>query len=550
MSTKTRALRTAGVTLSVAALALSAVGCTATTSTSGSQERELTSRAEPPGDQAVADVVWNLPQGEPNTIDPPNAATYSGAGVVTNLCDPLLSVDEDYKLGPNLATFEQVTPTQIVYTLAQDAAFWDGTPVTAEDVAFSLQRAAHPSSIVSFIFANVASITVSGDNAVTVDFSVPDVLFNYEMATFAGMVVQRAFTEAAGEQAGSASAGVMCSGPYQFESWTPGESIVLTKNSNYWNGDLPLLADRVTFRFIADTAASTQAMIAGEIDGSYQLDPAAIPSLSSSTAGRLFFGPSMESTVLSIVVPDGPLADPNLREALQVMIDRQSIADVVYNGAATPLYWSVTPTTWPNDQKERYEDAYEEWVDARAFDVDKARSLVESSGYDGTPLTLAVGSGEETSSKLAQLVQQQGEEVGITIQIKEIQPLEFAEAAYDKATRERLAIDLTIGGSFNAVQEPLEPMGFTVLPGAAYNASEFDDPQVTELVTTALQTFDSDERADMTLEAMDIIEKASFTIPLVSTNTVTFLNNELGGAITSFAYMSMPAMAYLGGVSE
>lgn len=546
MSTKTSAaLRAIGVGIALVALSVTA-GCTSPAPQKERAEIDLTSRAEPAATEAVDELVWNLPQGEPNSIDPPNSPTFSGAGVVSNLCDPLVRIDEEYNLQSNLASFEQVSPTQLVYTLDADATFWDGTPVTVDDVVFSLQRAAAPEALVSFIFANVASISATGPSEVTIDFAQPDVLFNRSMATFAGMIVQKAFTESAGAAFGTSSGGVMCSGPYKFVSWTPGENLVIEKNADYWNDDVPALADKVTFRFITDTSAYTQALNAGEINGSYQLDPSAIPPLSSSGEGRLFYGPSMESTMLSIVVPGGVLADPKLREALQVMLDRDAIATSIFQGAATPLYWTVTPATWPNDQKDRYQAAYDEWVQARAFDMDKAKSLVEESSYDGSELSLAVGAGDETASLIAQLVQQQAREAGIDIKILEVQPLDFAAAAYDAETRQRLGIDLVIGGSFNATQEPLEPMGFTVLPGAPYNAAEFEDARVTELVTTALQTFDDDERAEMTIEAMNIVEEDGFAIPLVSTNTVTFLTNELTGAITSFAYLSMPSMAYIG----
>lgn len=545
MSKKNSVLRATSVGIALAAISFTA-GCAAPDPQPMQSEVELTSRAEPAPTESVDEIVWNLPQGEPNSIDPPNSPTFSGAGVVSNLCDPLLRVDESYNLESNLVSFEQVSPTELVYTLVADATFWDGSPVTIEDVFFSLQRAAAPEALVSFLFANVASIEPTGSDQVTITFTQPDVLFNRSMATFAGMVVQKEFTEAAGAAFGTSSGGVMCSGPFKFVSWTPGENIVIEKNDDYWNDELSVFAERVTFPFITDTAAYTQALNAGEINGSYQLDPSAVSALSSSGEGRLFYGPSMESTALNIVVPGGVLADPKLREAFQLMMDREAIAASIYQGAATPLYWSVTPATWPIDQKDRYQVAYDKWVEARAFDMDRAKALVEESGYDGSELSVAVAAGDETAGRIAQLVQQQAKEAGVAIKIEEVQPLDFAAASYDVETRERLGIDMIIGTSFNATQEPLEPMGFTVLPGAAYNSAEFEDDRVTELVTTALQTFDDDERAEMTLEAMEIVEEASFTIPLVSTNTVTFLTNDLTGAITSFAYLSMPSMAYIG----
>lgn len=538
----------AAATLAVFGLMIA--GCSTPTPAETAQPIELTTRALPAGEGAVDELVWNLPTGEPPTIDPPNAATYSGAGVVSNLCDTLLKINENYELSSNLVSWDQVNPTTLVYTLEADAAFWDGSPVTVDDIVYSLQRAASPESIVSFGFVNVSSIEATSDTEVTIEFSQPDVMFNPSMANFGGMVIQQKYTEAAGDSFGSASAGVMCSGPYKFVSWTPGESIVLERNDDYWNKDVPLLAENVTFRFITDSSAAAQALTAGEIDGSYQLDPAAIPALEGSDEGRLFFGPSMESVTMSIVNPEGPLADIGLRNALQRLIDREGIAEVVFQGAGAPLYTTLTPNTWPADVTAVYQTSYDRWTEERAFDVDSAKELVADSDYDGTPIVLATAAGDETTNKIAQLVQQQAKDAGVTIEIKELQPLEFATAGYDKATRDSLGLDLMIQSSFNMTREPLEPLGFILLPDAFYNYTGFNDPHVTELLIGARQTFDNQERAEMINEAADIAEESSPTIPLVSTSTITFLNNSLGGAITSFAYLSMPAMGYIGALDE
>lgn len=534
-----------------ATLTLVATACASNAGTDGDSdgggavERALTSRA-PGGTAPVDHITWNLPNGEPVTIDPPNAPTYSGAGVVSNLCDTLLAVDEHYNLGPNLVSYEYVTPTQLVYTLEADATFWDGTPLTVDDIVYSLQRAASPMSIVSFVFMNVASIEATGEREVTINFVQPDVIFNPSMATFSGMVIQQAFTEQAGDTFGSSSSGVMCSGPYELVSWTPGDRIELTKNENYWNKEVPLLADNVTFTFVSDSTAAAQALTAGEIDGSYEIPPSTISALEKSSTGQLFFGPSMQQLYLGVSRPDGPLEDRDLRHALQVVIDREALAEVVFHGAAEPLYTGLTPRTWPNDHIAEYQEAYDRWATERQFDIDRATELVANSTYDGTPLLLGIAAGDDTTNRVAQLLQQQAKKAGIEIEILELQPLEAEQAAYDAEFRASLALDLQMGSSFNAAQEPLEPIGFTFAAGAPYNTTGFDDPRAQEFIVQARQTLDGDERIGMMIELQEIIEEDSAVVPLLSLHTVTYLNNNLGGAITSFAYMSMPAMAYIG----
>jgi peptide/nickel transport system substrate-binding protein len=492
----------------------------------------------------VESFVWNLTNGEPTSIDPPNAPTLSGAAVASNLCEPLLAHDAEYQPVDGLAEYEVVSPTEIVYTVRTDATFWDGSQVTAEDVAYSLQRAAKPEALVSFVYSNVASIEVTGEQDVTVTFSQPDELFNAEMTTFAGGIVQKAFAEEAGADFGTPAGGLMCSGPYTYTEWVPGDHITVTRNDSYWNTDSAGLAESIKFTFVSDSAAYTQALIAGEIDGTNEITASAIPALQASESGKLYFGPSMQSMNMYVARADGPLADLDVRTAFQTLVDRESVADVIYAGAATPMYTALAPTTWQTEAKDTYAEAYEEFEDARAYDLDASKELIEGSSYDGETIVLAVPAGDETVSRIAQLVQESAKDAGLTTKIESLQPLDYATAFYDPTKRE--GIDLIVGSSFNGVQDPMEQTGFLYLPGSFSNYIGYDNAEVTALIKQSLGSFEAEERADLFVQIQSIVEKESAVIPIVSTNTVTYLNDRLTGAVTSFAYLTMPALAAVG----
>lgn len=529
---------------------LAVTACSGSDGSSTSEKVDVEGRLVSQMSPAKGDVdkiVWNLTKGEPDSLDPRMAATPSGGQVVNNLCEPLVTIDADYKLTDNLARFEQVSPTELRYTLDTDATFWNGKPVTAEDVAYSLNRAADPSSIVSFIYANVKSIDVTGPREVTVTFTKPDEMFNNEMTNIAGLIMEKDYTERAGGKVGTPSGGLMCSGPFRLKSWTSGDRIEMTRNDHYWNPDRRPFAKDVKFTFVTDTTAVTQALESGEIDGAYELAASSLAGLAGSSAGELVFGPSTQSTHLDVAGPGGPLADVKLREALGLVIDREGIAEAIYNGAATPLYTSITPTTWPRDEAEQYQKAYDEFEADRTYNVEKAKALVDDSNYDGADIVLAITAGDETMGRVSQLVQQAAKQVGINIKIQTLQPLVMAQAGYDAKKRESLGLDLLYGESFNGVQDPLEPAGFSHLPGGFYNYTNYSDPTVTKNLEQARQTFDGPERAELFLAAQDVYEQSLASIPIVSTNTVTYLSKDLTGAITSFAYWATPQMAYIGG---
>ena len=177
----------------------------------------------------VDTIDWGLPYGEPPTVDPANGAFYSASLVSMQMCEPLMRIDENYALQPLLAeSFEQPDPQTLVYTLRDDVTFWDGSPMTADDVVWSLEHSRSPGAVVSFLYANVESIEATGDNEVTVRLTKPDNLMVYTLASFSGTVMQKAFSEAAGESLGTPDGGLMCTGPMEFGSWESGQSLTLT----------------------------------------------------------------------------------------------------------------------------------------------------------------------------------------------------------------------------------------------------------------------------------------------------------------------------------
>jgi peptide/nickel transport system substrate-binding protein len=502
----------------------------------------ITSFGPPKGD--VASIKWNLTAGEPTTLDPANAADYSSGQVVMNLCDALLTIDADYNLKPNLATYDQVSDTQLVLKIREGVTFWDGQPLTAEDVAYSLNRASEPDKIISFAFLNVRSIEVTSADEVTIDFTKPDALFLKALANITGVVMEKGFTERAGDKLGTATGGVMCSGPFKLDSWKVGSEIRVSRNDGYWNSERRPFTSDVTFSFITDGTALAQALSSGEIDGAYEIPASAIPALQKSTTGRVAFGPSMQGLNLNVANPGGTLGDLKLREALQRIVDRDAIAKAVFHGAASANYTALTPATWPDDQKAIYQEAYDKIKANRSYDVAAGKRLVDESGYDGTPIVVAINAGDDTMSRTAQLLQQDARKIGLTLEIETLQPLIFVQAGYDSTRRK--GIDLLMTTNFNGTQNPLEPMGFTYLPDQVYNYTNYNEPEVVQLLSEARNTLDGGAQARLVTEAQVAIEEDSSVIPIVTLNTVTYLADELTGAITSFAYWSTPQMAFVG----
>lgn len=532
-------------TVTLACIGLLATACAGTPAPEASKDVQTVPQS-PTGSEPVESVTWNMGSGEPATLNPPNVPTYSGMALVSNLCDSLLSVDEEGAIIPGLATVEMETPTRAVFTLRGEPTFWDGTPLTSADIVFSMNLAASPASYLAPTYAGVTSITALSPTEVAVDFSAPDAAFLPTMAGVGGAIMQQAFTEAAGENVGTPGVGLMCSGPFELGRWNPGTDITITKNENYWDAERAPLVESVRLTFITDTSAMTQAFATGEVDGGWEIPSTAVPALTNTDVGALYFGDTTSVWSLRVADPSSVLAtEPKLREALQHLIDRDAIASVVFSGAAQPWATAISPNSWPAAESEQALEAYNTIAGDRSYDPEKAEDLVEEAGATGEKLEVIVASGDETASKIAQLLQEQAKSVGLDLSINSLQPLEYAQAMYDPAVR--AGSDLLLGVSGDVIQEPLTSIRYYYLPDGLYNWDGFVDDELSTLFEDAITTADPAERVKRTLEIQSIYEAHGATIAIVNPYQVNFVNDRIGGVITSWVYTNLPSLAFIGG---
>ncbi|MEU6086759.1 ABC transporter substrate-binding protein [Streptomyces sp. NPDC047085] len=161
------------------------------------------------------------------------------------------------------------------------------------------------SSFYGYLYANVASITKPGAGEVTVRLKKPDYLFNDELASFAGVVVEKKFYERHGKKVGTPGVGVMCTGPYKFGTWTQGQSIKVSRYDGYWNKSLPLKVKNIDFTFLTDDSAITSGLLSGQIDGTYGPPMAGLSQLKTSSAGKLYSGAAPLAVTLVVANQKG-----------------------------------------------------------------------------------------------------------------------------------------------------------------------------------------------------------------------------------------------------
>ncbi|ROO86123.1 peptide/nickel transport system substrate-binding protein [Actinocorallia herbida] len=493
--------------------------------------------------QEVASLTWNVPAGEPPTLDPAQSGIESVSTITANLCEGLFTLGPDYKPRPALATgVEHPDPLTYVLSLREDATFWNGDPVTPADVLFSVERILDPKLGSSWIgwAANLRDIKATGEHEITVRLKRPDAVVPNFFAMPSFFVVQKKFAETAGPAFGTASGGLMCTGPYKFGAWTQGQDVTVTRNDAWWNTAAPKVKD-IRFTFITDPSAQTAALASGDVDGQFSVPLAAEPQLAGK--GRLLFGASMAPTFLSVLNSEGALAEPATRRALQALIDYKGILESVYQGTAQPLRALVPPEAW-GYAADVYRAEYDKLPEP-AQDLDKAKALVEATPAAKEKIVLAYTTAIDEESRIATAIADAAAQVGMTVELRPLTAEQFGAVFIAPTARE--GIDLLLSSGYLDFPEPLAYYQFFTT-GHFYNFGGYADTGYDAAIGKAMTTEDPVGRAREVAKAQGIMAADLANIPIATQYVRVFYTDRLTGLVPRQTYVNTPWAVSLGGV--
>jgi peptide/nickel transport system substrate-binding protein len=387
---------------------------------------------------------------------------------------------------PALASSWDISPDGKTYTfhLRPGVLFSDGTPLTADDVKFSLDRFGNPK--INTQLANVAagykSSTVINATTVQVNLSVPVASFLYNISIFPAFIVPKKLVEAQGESFWKHPVGT---GPFVLQELVQGSHATFTKNTHYWESGKPYL-NTVRFNFATD---SNSRLLSVE-DGQAQIADGVLFSQINAVSAR------SSLTVQSAKVPffmglwlnhkDGPLADLNVRKAMQYALNRQLMNTSIFRGVGTV----------PNSvlMSLKY-DAPDSVVKPYPYDVTQAKAAMAASKYaSGFSTTLQYPAGYDFYKQVGLLIQQEYAAIGIKVKLVE----ETADAATTNWSSSKYDMifpfaqftsDLTVPdeyAQFLAGDKALGLQGFF---------SNWYDASITKLVDQFITTTDEAARA-------------------------------------------------------
>jgi len=483
-------------------------------------------------------VTWNSWEGEPYTTDPYTSVDYKENTVASNMCETLFVYDSAYNFKPALAKgFTNPDPLTWVYDLRDDVTFWDGSPMTAQDVQYSMNRnLKDPASFYHYLYSNVASVAVTGAHQVTVKMSKPDYLFNRELADFAGVVVQQKYAEAHVKDWGTPTGGVMCTGPFQFTSWTKGDNITLTAYDNYWNKDAKALAKTFVFKFLTDEAAITAALQTGEIMGTFDPPLSGLKQLGANTTGKLFYGEMPSNVTWTLSNPDGALKNQKVRQALQLAVDWDGIAKAIFQGTGATLKAELPPVTF-DDAKAQLQPAYDALPNNKSADIEGAKALLAQAGPDAQKPIVFGTIASATGRAFGNAVVDGAKKAGLNASLKPIPVDAYTNYLYDAKTR--AGVDILFTDFWSNIPNALDWMGTTSTTGSSFN--QFNYTAADGLYAAARAEKDDAKRGEITAQMMTQLANENVTMGNgIQRYSRLWMNNKITGAPATFTYVYAP----------
>jgi peptide/nickel transport system substrate-binding protein len=461
-------------------------------------------------------------QTETSSLDPHFAVVGANHAVARHMYDALVASDRFMRPVPGLTEFSNPEPDVWEFRIRPDARFQDGSPVTAEDIRFSLERMPRvPNSPAPQIrlAGSLTAIEVVDSRTIRLRSRGPDP--SVPLNGMTAWIVSARAAATATTQDFNAGRGNTGSGPFRFVEWQPGAQLRLQRNPTYW-GEAPAF-ERVSIRPISNDAARMAALLANDVDLIDAVPPGEIARLrarpelgvtSAASSRFIYLGLDQGNEVTPfITAKDGrpfagnPLRDPRVRRALSIAINRPLIVDRIISGSAHAAGQIAVEG----------QIGYDPDLGPPAFDAAAARRLLTEAGYpDGFRITLHSPNNRYVEDdKTSQAVAQFWARIGLDARV-EVMP---SNVFFTRAGRREFSVFLigfghTTGDAWLGMSQVLHSFdaarGLGGLNRGRYASAEFD-----ALMDTARNVVDVPRRDAMLRRAQRLaFEQDTAIIPL------------------------------------
>ena len=456
-------------------------------------------------------LTWSFNQVATN-LDPIKAGDLPSEAAISSSVQGLVVYNAAGVVEPYLAeSWSHPDPVTWVFNIRPGVRFWDGTVMTMEDVLYSIDRLLHGNgTIFGGLFSTVTSVKQTGKMQLTIKLSSPNPEF-LGLANFL-FVGQKAYTEKHNSTLGSPGSLGMFTGPYILESYVPNESVTLTRFDGYWGQKGT--AKTVTFQFITDDNTRQLALESGQLDGGFNVPATDIAAWRKISNINLVVKPNLQIGYLSMDVKQSPWSDVHVRRAVAHCVDQAGIVKSIMAGVPTAATSITPPGEWAPLGMSANEalTAYQKFQHY-PFDLAMAKAeLEQSASPDGFTATLPVPPTPPYLSSIAQSIAQNLKQIGITLNIVNVQENEYEAGFF--TSKKNTGIQILENGP--TVDDPSDfptiMLGQAGIVGGGWNTANYVNPKVQTLIAQESAATKPTERIAAIMEMLNI---ASQDVPYV-----------------------------------
>jgi peptide/nickel transport system substrate-binding protein len=454
-----------------------------------------------------------------DTLDPHKGVTDLDISRLQNLYEPLVTLDIQAQNVQYLLA-EEITPqngslTDWVIRLRPGVTFHDGKPFTADDVLFSFHRIftlAAPGKI--FMGPIDLNATKKLDTLTVL------VKLNSPIADYGGALAAAPFDLLIAPTTLN-PARPNGTGPFKYQSFTPGQRSVFTKNAHYWQSGLPY-ASTLTIIDFPDTVSLADALTTGQIQAAGTLDPPQVPALSNTSGVNVVVSQAGSIIPFTMRVDKAPFNDVRVRQAMRLLVDRPQMID-----SALDSYGTVA-----SDVFSPYDPDFDHAL-VREQNIPQAKSLLKKAGMENLKVTLVTSAVLSGVVAMATVLAEQAKAAGVTITINNVPPGTFFGPNY---------LQWTFSQDYYSYFPYLTQVGQSMLPGSPFNETHNNNPHYTSLYTQAQGTSNAGLRKEILYEMQQIdFTEGGYIIPAF-TDTLDAYSSKITGYAPS--RLGQPLMNY------
>jgi peptide/nickel transport system substrate-binding protein len=442
---------------------------------------------------------------------------------ITDLMYPrLLTIDANGAKQPYLAkSYGYSDPKTGYFNLRDDMKWSDGQPVTADDVAYTVNAILRDKPAGNTTYgqlANVDTAVAASPTKVELRLTRPDATVVTEVGFWMNVVPKHVFDPAGSVAKFANNSNWVSAGPYKLTSVAKGQSYTLERVTPYpfAPGNTPTLA-KVVYRVYPDVNTEILALKNGDVDMiANALPPAQVKSLQSVSGLTVQQVPGLGYAHMAYNMTHKPLDNLKVRQALAHAVDYNAIRSVVLQGQAVTTGSSPIPPVL----KDFADPSLQEY----SYDPDMSKQLLQEAGVTVPPLTLIYSLQDAVTAQWVTIVKDGAAKAGITINLQGMDRNTYL------AKTNAGEYDI-YAGNFAIMDDPATNMALTYLPKAAINYSLVDDPALTTLVTQAQQTTDKAAQTKVVQQAAKLVHDNVYDNVMYLQNLYLAYSNKWSGFV-------------------